>query len=77
MNLALDNVALNKPAWLSSQVGTRNPWRAVDGRILETDDNYCITTLQETSPWWKVNLEGIYKIHYVIISTSGRYVQED
>ena len=68
---ALDNVALNKPAWLSSQSGTRHPWRAVDGRVLEPDDNHCVTTLQETSPWWKVHLGAEYKIRHVVISTSG------
>ena len=64
-------MALNKSAWLSSQSGTRHPWRAVDGRVLETDDNQCVTTEAETSPWWKVHLGAVYTIHYIVISTSG------
>ena len=69
---ALDNVALNKPAWLSSLIGIRYPYKAVDGKVIETNDDNCVTTDKETSPWWKVDLEGEYKIYYVVISTSGK-----
>ena len=70
-------MALNKPAWLSSQSGTRYPWRAVDGRVLETDDNKCVTTEAETAPWWKVHLGAEYTIRHIIISTSGENSLKD
>ena len=66
------NVALNKVAWSSSRDGVRYPGRAVDGRVLETDDNKCVTTQSEISPWWKVNLQDVYRIHRIVISTSGK-----
>ena len=49
----------------------------MDGRVLETDDNKCVTTEAETSPWWKVHLGAEYAIRHIIISTSGEYSLKD
>ena len=43
----------------------------MDGRVLETDDNKCVTTGAETSPLWKVHLGAEYTIRHIVISTSG------
>ena len=70
----LQNVALNKPAYMPSQENdARVPGNAVDGQFSTGNDNECITTDSDgnPSPWWKVDLLHTYLITSVLIQTSG------
>ena len=71
---ALQNVALNKPAYMSSQESpARVPGKAVDGVFSTGNDNQCITTGNDgnPAPWWKIDLQQTYLITSVLIQTSG------
>ena len=74
----LQNVALNKPAYMSSQFSDRVPGNAVDGSftLLGTTDQDCISTAYDgnPSPWWKVDLLQTYLISSVLIQTSGMVI---
>ncbi|XP_070555887.1 uncharacterized protein [Ptychodera flava] len=66
-----ENVAVGKPASQSSLYTASYPagaQNAVDGN---TDSNWssksCTHTLQEQNPWWKVDLQNIYKVDEVVI----------
>ena len=73
---ALQNVALNKPAYMPSQENAaRVPGNAVDG-VFSTpgsSDQQCITTDNDgnPAPWWKADLLQTYLITSVLIQTSG------
>ncbi|XP_025079990.1 fucolectin-like [Pomacea canaliculata] len=64
--LALENVALLKPAMQSSVYAGSTADKAVDGN---TDGNryngYCSGTNQMENSWWKVDLMGLYTISHV------------
>ena len=66
------NLAFLKPTTMSSQQGDFVPSRAVDGnRDGGTTLLTCSATkLETTKSWWQVDLQGVYLITEVII-TSG------
>ena len=65
-----ENIALNKPATMST---TQGPWAAghgVDGKFHETQSHavqYCMHTRAGAEQWWMVNLGQPYYIHSVEI----------
>ncbi|XP_070564998.1 pentraxin fusion protein-like [Ptychodera flava] len=70
-----NNVAVRKPAFQSSlyrKSTPAGPENAVDGN---TDSNWssrsCTHTVKEQSPWWKVDLQDIYKVDKVVITNRG------
>lgn len=61
-------MALNKSAVQSSG---SDAGRAVDGnRDPEFARNSCSFTEVETSPWWRVDLQNVYKIKAVMITNT-------
>ena len=65
------NLAVQKPAWQSSDDNNRAAKRAVDGNR----DGYfsrgrCSLTEVEKVPWWVVDLQAEYKIIRVAITNS-------
>ena len=68
------NVALNKPASMSSTYPSRGAGKAVDGvRCPDSfhHDGTTATTMDgEATPWWKINLNHVFTIRYVIVSSS-------
>ncbi|KAL4223747.1 hypothetical protein ACF0H5_017213 [Mactra antiquata] len=62
------NIALKKPAFLSSVSLDRVASRAVDG---DTNQDFfgssCFHSLDETNPWWRVNLGIIYLLDYAVL----------
>ncbi|XP_070210604.1 fucolectin-like [Littorina saxatilis] len=70
---SLSNVALNKPATQSTSREESGPQRAVDGNKA-TDINYCTHTADTDSNhyrWWRVDLEGLFEVHAVVITNRG------
>lgn len=62
-------MALNKGAVQSSG---STAGRAVDGnRDPEFNGNSCSFTNTETSPWWRVDLQNVYKIKAVMITNTA------
>ncbi|XP_076461951.1 fucolectin-like [Babylonia areolata] len=72
--LQLTNVALHKPAISSTCLNRWNcvPEKAVDGNK-DTYVTYCIHTYGPSSKphWWRVDLLGLYEIHWVVITNRG------
>lgn len=71
---ALTNVALNKPATQSTLHPTYGrPGKAVDGNK-GTHISQCTHTADvDSSPvrWWRVDLQGLFEIHAVVITNRG------
>ncbi len=64
------NVALNKPASSSSQVGGGAAQNAVDGKTGTVHEgNKCVETKSEKSPWWTVDLLEAYPVQHVRLTT--------
>ncbi|XP_070554944.1 uncharacterized protein [Ptychodera flava] len=67
-----ENIAVGKPASQSSLSGGSPPAGAqcaVDGNTNSNwSGNSCTHTLQEQNPWWKVDLQNIYKVDEVVIT---------
>ncbi|XP_049425184.1 uncharacterized protein LOC125884330 [Epinephelus fuscoguttatus] len=64
----LQNVALNKKA-VQSSVGFGDAARAVDGnKDPRLTSKTCIHTKEESDPWWRVDLQNVYKIAAVTIT---------
>jgi len=62
------NVALGKPTAQSSTDEGGVSSRAVDGDTSGSwDDGSISHTKQSTSPWWKVDLRGMFTIHFIRI----------
>ena len=64
------NVALNRPAYQSStytgNVGTHYAYHANDGRrTVDLPSLSCAHTLEETNPWWGVDLGVALRVHGV------------
>ncbi|KAM3590784.1 uncharacterized protein V6R79_016616 [Siganus canaliculatus] len=66
----LPNVALKKSAAQSTVSEGRAAYKAVDGRISEPFNTYCIRTQSGPSPWWKVDLSEEYRVSAVTIIKS-------
>lgn len=69
-----DSLALEKPAWQSSQLGWHEASRAVDGSNVMKDNqgrSLCSVTLEEDgiNLWWMVDLRDIYIIDSIRILT--------
>ncbi|XP_070210577.1 fucolectin-like [Littorina saxatilis] len=71
---SLSNVALNKPATQSTSHGSGGEaQRVVDGNKA-THVNYCTHTADtDSNPyrWWRVDLEGLFEVHAVVITNRG------
>ena len=63
------NVALLRPTWQSSTAETYNASLATDGSTLATLA-YCAQTLEETDPWWLVDLGREFLVRSVQIQNS-------
>ncbi|XP_071118456.1 uncharacterized protein [Haliotis cracherodii] len=64
------NVALNKPAWMSSvwHANRRPAGKAVDGNTRSDDGLYAVhTNVGETTAWWKVDLQKQVQSALVIL----------
>ncbi|XP_076437003.1 fucolectin-like [Babylonia areolata] len=72
----LTNVALNKPAWMSTiSFITTSPNNANDGAF-NTDIRFCVHSLFETKDtlpyrFWRCDLKGLYQIFYVRVTNRG------
>ncbi|XP_044038928.1 uncharacterized protein LOC122869731 [Siniperca chuatsi] len=65
----LQNVALNQNAIQSSQNGSAAAGRAIDGnRDPSFKSGSCSLTNEESDPWWRVDLQNVYKITAVMIT---------
>jgi len=71
------NVALNRPAFMSSILNDPNlgglfsPSKAVDGNkdsVAYKTDNSCIVTIPETNPWWAVDLGSALNVVGVLLT---------
>ncbi|KAL3878230.1 hypothetical protein ACJMK2_030595 [Sinanodonta woodiana] len=52
----------------TSSFGYADASRALDGNIITSfPSNSCTHTLDEMSPWWRVNLEVVYKIERIVL----------
>jgi len=69
MESATDNLALRKPAKMSSLYQDNVASWAVDGsRNGKMDALSCTHTYRELGAWWQVDLQDLYLIKHVIIS---------
>ena len=69
------NVAQGRPVAQSSTLNEElhglygNPEKAIDeSRASEWSQNSCSHTLEETNPWWRVDLPGTHKVNSVKIT---------
>ena len=74
---ALENIALNKPATLSSEYGSYSTSGATNGDTdgVMNQNPYWngIHTNSEINPWWKVDLEGNkYDFWYMLVCYSDK-----
>ncbi|KAK5848263.1 hypothetical protein PBY51_005892 [Eleginops maclovinus] len=69
----LNNVALNKKASQSSEGSDFDSASgAVDGnKDLKPETRSCTLSKEESDPWWRVDLENVYKISAVTITNRG------
>ena len=65
---SVENLALGKEAWQSSQALSFIAKDAVDGHN-DTNINRCTRTIPEAWPTWRVDLGDIYHVGYVNITT--------
>ena len=65
---SVENLALGKDAWQSSQVLSFIAKHAVDG-IHDTHIGKCTRTITGAWPTWRVDLGEIYHVGYVNITT--------
>ncbi|XP_077869752.1 uncharacterized protein LOC144361814, partial [Saccoglossus kowalevskii] len=64
----LSNVAFNKSAYMSSVWFGNTPDKAVDGNTYPVlDSGTCIHSAEESEPWWRVDLGGIYFVYKVTL----------
>ncbi|XP_053385660.1 uncharacterized protein LOC123537998 [Mercenaria mercenaria] len=68
------NVALGKPAIKSSMDLDFRPWtdtraaKATDGIVhQELRGGSCFLTSYEYEPWWMVDLQGVFKLEYIVL----------
>ena len=67
------NLAVGKPATMSSMHSNYYPSRVVDGtRDMTWLHSSCSHTLSEAGAWWKVDLQAVYLIREVIISNKDK-----
>ncbi|XP_077865309.1 uncharacterized protein LOC144351913 [Saccoglossus kowalevskii] len=65
---SLSNVALNKSAYISSVWYGNTADKAVDGNTYPVlNSGTCIHSAEESEPWWRVDLGGIYFVYKVAI----------
>ena len=64
------NLALGKPTQMSSTFGSYVSSNAVDGNSSNTGMS-CSLTLKQNENWWQVDLQAIYVIREVVITTIG------
>ncbi|XP_077869753.1 uncharacterized protein LOC144361815, partial [Saccoglossus kowalevskii] len=64
----LSNVAFNKSAYMSSVWFGNTADKAVDGNTYPVlDSGTCIHSAEESEPWWRVDLGGIYFVYKVTL----------
>ncbi len=67
-------MALNKKAVQSSQYELGAAGRAVDGNRDPTyESGSCSCSNTESDPWWRVDLQRVYKITAVMITNSNTH----
>ena len=70
---SLRDVAVHTSASMSSQWGPRNAGNAVDG-VLTFNHNLCSNTqLNDIQPWWKTDLQDVFRIEYIIVRNACKY----
>ncbi|KAL8614329.1 hypothetical protein ACOMHN_007667 [Nucella lapillus] len=70
----LTNVALNKPAWMSSTNRLYSSLTNANDGNEQKSIQYCVHTIfRDTSPyrWWRVDLQNTYKIYHAYIVNRG------
>ena len=68
---SLQDVAVHKPAYMSSQWGPREAGNAVDGVLSWTHNDCSNTGNTDARPWWKTNLQNIYIIKHIVVRNAG------
>jgi len=67
-----ENLAYNKPTDQSSTDEGGNSNRAVDGKIIrDYGSGSCTHTLNEKSPWWRVDLGQVEPVSEVYVVNRG------
>ena len=70
----LTNVALGKPAYVSSVWFGNTADKAVDGDTNPSlDHGSCVHSAWQSEPWWRVDLGGICSVHKVVIFNRQDY----
>ncbi len=73
-NLAVDGATTQS----STSTGNWFSERAIDGnRGLQQMYTQCSSTLNETNPWWRLDLRHIYRVSEVVITTEKTVVQNE
>ena len=69
------NVALGKPAFLSTIRYSRGPSLAVDGNLNPNSesDGSCTASESETRPWWAVDLGAVVQVKEVALQQRNAY----
>ena len=70
------NLAAGKPTWMSSRGSSSYscyPWKAADGRRDHdfVRDQDCAQSSKQKGNWWKVDLQAVYLIKEVDITSRG------
>ena len=67
-----ENLANNKPTDQSSTVAGGKSNRAVDGKVITSyNGGSCTLTLNENSPWWRVDLGQVEPVSEVYVVNRG------
>ena len=75
VNGPVSNVALNKPASMSSNYDSINvASNAVDGNLYSSHGTCAFTQKEPTSPWLLVDLLSEYRILYVRVKNRQKYI---
>ena len=70
--LAVDNLALDKPAYQSSTLYNKGATLATDGsRESLFEAGSCTHTKKENKPWWVVDLQNQYYVDVVVLTNRG------
>lgn len=73
LGVLLQNVAFNQTAVQSSLLHNGTADKAVDGNRDHTyEHGSCTHTNNESKPWWRVELQDVYKITAVLITNRGK-----
>ncbi|XP_034533075.1 fucolectin-like [Notolabrus celidotus] len=72
----LENVALGRKAEQSSSIYTGTAEKAVDGnRDPRYENGFCAHTKKESNPWWRVELQDVYKVTAVMVTNRDKVAE--